>query len=170
MENKKFQQLEKKIERLTQDLMKTLKKKRISLATMESCTGGALINILTNIPGASKIIKGGIVVYSAEQKFSWGVPKDLIKKYSISSPEVAMTMAKIAQKNLKSRIGIGITGILSQSDPKNSLRKIGKVNLVIVFDKRILAQRFFFPSQKIRKQNKTLVIWRALEMIREILK
>jgi nicotinamide-nucleotide amidase len=99
MEEKKFKQLKRKIEKEIKELMKFLKKKKIFLATMESCSGGALIDAITNIPGASEITRGGIVAYSTEQKIFFGVPKEIIKKYSVYSPEVAMEMAKVAQKN-----------------------------------------------------------------------
>jgi PncC family amidohydrolase len=167
---KKFIQLKKKIERLTKDLIKILKEKKLFLATMESCTGGALINAITNIPGASEITKGGIVAYSTEQKIFYGVPKDLIKKFSVYSPEVAMAMAKVAQRQFKSQIGIGITGILSRKDPKAPSKKVGQVDVAIAFNKKALVRRFFFPTQKNREEDKTLVIWQALEMIKEVLK
>ena len=170
MEEKKFSQLKKKIEREAKRLMKILKKKKIFLATMESCTGGALISTITNVPGASEITKGGIVAYSTEQKIYFGVPETLIKKHSVYSPEVATAMAKVAQKKFKSQIGIGITGVLSRKDPKNPSKKVGQVDIAIAFDKKILARRFFFPTQKNREQDKTLVIWQALEMIKEVLK
>lgn len=170
MTEKKFLKLKKKIEKLTKEIMKILKKRKIFLATMESCTGGALINTITNIPGASEITKGGIVAYASEQKIFYGVPKDLIKKFSVYSPEVAMAMARIAQRQFKSQIGVGITGILSRKDPKDPKKKVGQVDIAIVFNKKNLVRRFFFKTQKNREKDKTLVIWQALEMIKEILK
>jgi PncC family amidohydrolase len=170
MEEKKFIQLKRKIEKEIKGLMKFLKKKGIFLATMESCTGGALINAITNIPGASEITKGGIVAYSTEQKIFFGVSKDLIKKYSVYSPEVAMAMAKLAQKNFVSQIGIGITGVLSRKDPKNPKKEVGQVDIAIAFNKKILARRFLFPPQKNRERDKTLVVWQTLKMIKKILK
>jgi PncC family amidohydrolase len=170
MEEKKFIQLKRKIEKEIKDLMKFLKKKKIFLATMESCTGGALINGITNVPGSSEITKGGIVAYSIEQKIFFGVPKELIRKYSVYSPEVAMEMAKIAQKDFNSQIGVGITGILSRKDPKNPKKKVGQVDIAITFNKKTLVRRFLFPPQKDREQDKALVVWQTLEMIKEILK
>jgi len=170
MEEKKFLQLRKKIEKIVEELIKTLKKKKVFLATMESCTGGALIDAITNVLGASEITRGGIVAYTIEQKIFFGVPKELIKKYSVYSPEVTMAMAKIAQKNFKSQIGVGITGILSRKDAKNPSKKVGQVDIAVYFNEKKLVRRFFFPPQKNREEDKILVIWQALEMIREILK
>jgi PncC family amidohydrolase len=169
MEEKKFKQLKRKIEKEIKDLMKFLKKKKIFLATMESCSGGALIDAITNIPGASEITRGGIVAYSTEQKIFFGVPKEIIKKYSVYSPEVAMEMAKVAQKKFNSQIGIGITGILSRKDPKDPKKKVGQVDVAIAFNEKIFARRFLFPPQKNREQDKALVVWQTLEMMKEIL-
>lgn len=162
--------MKREIKKKIKKIMKILRERRLFLATMESCTGGALINAITNIPGASEITRGGIVAYSTEQKIFYGVPKELIKKYSVYSPEVAAEMAKLAQKNFKSQIGVGITGILSRKDPKNPKRKIGQVNVAIAFNEKIFSRRFFFPPQKNREQDKNLVVWHTLEMIKEILK
>jgi PncC family amidohydrolase len=170
MEEKNFSKLKKKIEKEAKDLMKILKKKKIFLATMESCTGGALINTITDIPEASEITRGGIVAYSIEQKIFFGVPKELIRKYSVYSPEVALKMAKLAQKHFASQIGVGITGVLSRKDPKNPKKKVGQVDVAIVFNKKTSVRRFFFPPQKNREQDKTLVVWQTLEIIKEILK
>ena len=170
MTNKKFLQLKKRVEKEVKDLMKILKKRKIFLATMESCTGGALINAITSVPGASEITRGGLVPYTTEQKSFYGVPEELIKKYSVYSPEVAMAMAKIAQKQFKSQIGIGITGVLSRKDAKNPSKKVGQVDIAVFFNEKRLVRRFFFPPQKNREEDKTLVVWQALEMIKEILK
>jgi len=170
MTNKKFLQLKKRVEKEVKDLMKILKKRKIFLATMESCTGGALINAITSVPGASEITRGGLVPYTTEQKSFYGVPEELIKKYSVYSPEVAMAMAKIAQKQFKSQIGVGITGVLSRKDPKNPSKKVGQVDIAVFFNEKRLVRRFFFPPQKNREEDKTLVVWQALEMIKEILK
>ena len=170
MTNKKFLQLKKRVEKEVKDLMKILKKRKIFLATMESCTGGALINAITSVPGASEITRGGLVPYTTEQKSFYGVPEELIKKYSVYSPEVAMAMAKIAQKQFKSQIGVGITGVLSRKDPKNPSKKVGQVNIAVFLNEKNLVRRFFFPPQKTREEDKALVVWQTLEMIKEILK
>jgi nicotinamide mononucleotide (NMN) deamidase PncC len=81
-----------------------------------------------------------------------------------------MEMAKIAQKNFNSQIGVGITGILSRKDPKNPKKKVGQVDIAIIFNKKTLARRFLFPPQKSREQDKALVVWQTLEMIKKILK
>jgi len=163
--------LERKIDILAKKLVKDLKKKKLFLATMESCTGGALINEITNIPGASEIIKGGFVPYSIQEKISLGVPKKLIEKYSVYSSRVAIAMAKMAFKKIKgSDIGIGITGILSRPDPNFPEKKVGQLDIAVVFKNWTLVRRFYFPPKKERKLTKMMIILKALEIIEKVIK
>ena len=59
-------------------IVKMLKEKNKYVSTMESCTGGGLVNAITNIPGASEILKFSAVTYSNEFKIKMGVPKETI--------------------------------------------------------------------------------------------
>ena len=54
-----------------------------TVSTMESCTGGAVVNAITNIPGASQVLKYSAVTYCNEFKIKMGVSKDVIDKYSV---------------------------------------------------------------------------------------
>lgn len=151
-------------------IMKILKEKNLFLATMESCTGGALINAITSIPGASEITKGGIVAYSTEQKIRFGVKKEIIEKFSVYSKEVAREMAKLAKKIFNSQIGIGITGVLSRKDPQNPEKKVGEVFFGIVFNGKEKIKAISLLPQKNREKEKELVIIEVLKTIEEILK
>lgn len=90
-----------------------------TISTMESCTGGALSNAITNIPNASKVIKFSAVTYSNEFKIKMGVSKELIDKYSVYSMEVANDMAKSIVNYTNSSYGVGITGKLKKIDENN---------------------------------------------------
>ena len=76
------------------DVVNRLKEKGLYIATMESCTGGGVANAITNIPGASEILKFSAVTYSNEYKINMGVSSDTIDKYSVYSMEVAKEMSK----------------------------------------------------------------------------
>ena len=88
-----------------------LKAKGLSLATVESCTGGLLADTLTDVPGSSAYFKGGLVAYSNEAKIAWGVDAELIARHGAVSPEVAEAMATAARLRLAADIGVGITGV-----------------------------------------------------------
>ena len=101
------------------NIVKLLNEKELTIATMESCTGGALASEITNHPGASNILKFSAVTYSNEYKIKMGVDKDIIDKYSVYSIETAMEMAKNISIFANSDIGVGITGKINNPDPQN---------------------------------------------------
>ncbi len=163
--------LERKIRFLSKNLVKKLKRKKLFLATIESCTGGALINSITNIPGASEIIKGGFVPYSIQEKIALGISRKLIEKFSVYSKGVAEAMAKKAKEKIKgSHIGVGITGVLTRRGLQNPAKKIGEIYIATIFKDKILVKRFSFPSKKERELVKAMIILKALEMIEAIIK
>ena len=88
-----------------------LTERGLTLATMESCTGGLLSSTITDVPGSSNYFKGGIVSYTNELKVASGVNTELISEYGAVSPQVAEAMAEAARIRLGADIGIGITGV-----------------------------------------------------------
>ena len=78
----------------------------------ESCTGGLLTARLTNPPGASEYVLGGIVAYANEVKIAQvGVPREAIEAHGAVSEEVAKALAHCARKRLGADVGVGLTGI-----------------------------------------------------------
>lgn len=88
-----------------------LNERRLTLATMESCTGGLLASTITDVPGSSNYFKGGYVAYTARMKMSLGVSAGLIDRHGVVSAEVAGDMARAARAALEAAFGIGITGV-----------------------------------------------------------
>jgi nicotinamide-nucleotide amidase len=83
-----------------------------TIATAESCTGGLLAARLTDPPGASGYVKGGLVVYSNEAKVAQaGVPPELIERHGAVSMQVAEALADGARERLGADVGVGVTGI-----------------------------------------------------------
>ena len=103
--------------------MEKVVKKLISLnktiSTMESCTGGSVVNSITNIEGASEILKFSAVTYSNEFKIKMGVDEELINKYSVYSMETYKEMSKNISLFTNSDYGIGVTGKLNRVDKAN---------------------------------------------------
>ena len=101
---------------------KTIKKLielKKTISTMESCSGGALANAITNIPDASKIFSFGAVTYSNEYKIKMGVDKNIIDTYSVYSMQTANEMSKKISMFTSSDFGVGITGKLKKKDSNN---------------------------------------------------
>ena len=88
-----------------------LKERRLSVAVMESCTGGLLASTLTDVPGSSEYFKGGIVAYTAEVKRQFGVPGDLLLEQGVVSEATARAMAAAVREALGADIGVGVTGV-----------------------------------------------------------
>ena len=117
------------------NLVNELIDKNITIASMESCTGGGFANSITNIEGASDILKFSAVTYSNEYKIRMGVPEEIIDKYSVYSFEVSDSMALNIRNFSHSDLGVGITGKLNRVDKNNPF---GEDNVVFIsiFDKR----------------------------------
>lgn len=89
-----------------------LKRRSLTLATAESCTGGLLASRITDVPCASEVFQEGFVTYSNSAKTQiLGVPADLIDRYGAVCPEVARAMAEGAQKLAQSDFALSLTGI-----------------------------------------------------------
>ena len=101
------------------DLVNKLIESNITISTMESCTGGGVSNAITNIEGASEILRFSAVTYSNEYKIKMGVSPDVIDKYSVYSGECADEMSFNISKFSNSDLGVGVTGKLNRSDPNN---------------------------------------------------
>ena len=88
-----------------------LQRNHLTLATMESCTGGLLANTITNVPGSSAYFRSGLVAYNAETKIAWGVDPEIIAQYGAISAECARDMARAVRERLNADVGVGITGV-----------------------------------------------------------
>lgn len=102
-----------------EEIVKLLTEQHKTVATMESCTGGGVANAITNVPGASEVLKFSAVTYSNEYKIKMGVAKETIDKYTVYSMEVAKEMSKVISDFTEADYGIGITGRINREDPNN---------------------------------------------------
>jgi nicotinamide-nucleotide amidase len=90
----------------------SLKKKRLTLAVAESCTGGLAGGRLTSVPGSSAWFRGGVIAYDNSVKTKLlGVSPALLRKHGAVSEECAAAMAKGARKAAGADVGVAITGI-----------------------------------------------------------
>jgi PncC family amidohydrolase len=97
---------------LAEEVGRLLRSKALTVSVAESCTGGRLGDILTDVPGSSDYFLGGVISYSNDAKVSLlGVSSRTLKVKGAVSEEVAIQMAAGARTKLGADIGIGITGI-----------------------------------------------------------
>ncbi len=152
-------------------IVKMLKEKNKYVSTMESCTGGGLVNAITNIPGASEILKFSAVTYSNEFKIKMGVPKETIDTYSVYSMETAIDMSKKISEFTNSNYGIGITGKLNRADINNLAGDDNMVYFSIYNkDTNTNYNDFIRVSKSSREENKDEVITQIVNNFYEILK
>ena len=147
-----------------------LSEKKMTISTMESCTGGGVANAITNCEGASEVLKFSAVTYSNEYKIKMGVSSDIIDKYSVYSMETAIEMSKNISDFSNSNYGVGITGKLNRIDP-NNLYGSDNIVYISIYDKD--NNKFYNYDIEVKKQsrkeNKELVINLIIEKLLEIL-
>jgi len=84
----------------------------LTVATAESCTGGAVAHAITSQPGSSRYYLGGVVSYSNAVKSGvLGVPADVLAVHGAVSAQVAIAMATGVRERLVSDLGVGVTGV-----------------------------------------------------------
>ena len=147
-----------------------LKEKNKTISTMESCTGGGVANAITNIEGASEVLRFSAVTYSNEYKIKMGVSSDIIDKYSVYSTQTAREMSKNISNFSNSNYGIGITGKLNRVDINNLYGSDNTVYLSI-YDKD--NDKYYdydlVVTESSREENKKIVIDFIKEKLLEIL-
>ena len=153
-----------------QEVIKLLTEKNKTIATMESCTGGGIVNAITNIEGASEVLKFSAVTYSNEYKIKLGVSNDTIDKYRVYSMEVARKMALNISKFAGSNYGIGITGKLNRVD-KNNPYGSDNITFVSIYDKDNDNYYDFTvkATEPSRSLNKELIINKIEDKLLEII-
>lgn len=105
------------LEAAASDLLSRACELEIRLATAESCTGGLLASLLTDVPGKAHAFDRGFVTYTDAAKIQMlGVPPDLIETFGAVSREVALAMAEGALHNSDAAVAVSITGFADEGE------------------------------------------------------
>ncbi|MGD8427584.1 MAG: competence/damage-inducible protein A [Balneolaceae bacterium] len=134
------------------------------IATAESCTGGYIANTITDVPGSSRYMKGGVIAYSNDVKINQlGVGRGAIENMGAVSKEVALQMAQGVARKLNSDIGISTTGI---AGPGGGTREkpVGTVWIGFWSKDQHFALRALFTNDRLINKERTTAV--ALEMVR----
>jgi len=160
----------KELLKLAAQVVQALREKDLFIATVESCTGGGLAYFITNISGASEVMKESFVTYSNEAKLKLGVSVEVIDRYSVYSIETAEAMAEAGiRAAVRADIGVGITGSISRVDPANPNSQPGVVYIAVKFGEKTISRKFTFADEGERWEVKERAIAEALCMVLEIL-
>ena len=136
----------------------------VTVATMESCTGGLLASTLTDVPGASIYFKGGFISYQTELKVEWGVPQEVVDEFGVISPECARAMAKAARDQLETSVGIGITGVAGPDEQEG--KPVGTIHIGIdAIWNAPQTMSYVFPQDRMAIKRRAVTV--ALGLLRQ---
>ena len=157
------------MKKLSKKIVNLLRKKRLKISFVESCTGGLLSSVITSINDSSKIFTLGLVTYSNQSKINTlKVPRNIIMKYGAVSYETCLSMVKNLYKISKTNISVSITGI---AGPKggNKQKPVGLVFIGIKKGNKILVKKYLFKNKK-RILIQRSAVNKALNLILGIIK
>lgn len=110
------------------DLIARYRAAELMAATAESCTGGLIAALLTEIPGSSDVLERGFVVYSnAAKQDLLGVPAETLARYGAVSGETARAMAEGALRASRAEVAVSVTGIAGP-DGGTAAKPVGLVH------------------------------------------
>ena len=157
------------MKKISQKIVRLLRKKRLKVSFAESCTGGLLSSTITSINGSSKVFTIGLVTYSNQSKISTlKVPKNIIRKHGAVSYETCLAMVKNLSKISKTNISVSITGIAGPKG-ETKMKPVGLVFIGIKKDNKTLVKKYLFKSNKRTPIQRAAVI-KALYLILSFLK
>lgn len=137
-----------------------------TLAVAESCTGGLLSHLLTNVPGSSKYFVLGVVTYSNALKTKLlKIPKGLILKYGAVSEQVCLKMASGVRKTAGADFGIGITGVAGPSGGSKE-KPVGTVFIALDAKNKKICRKFLFKGNRLQIKMKSAK--EALRLINQL--
>jgi nicotinamide-nucleotide amidase len=120
----------------------------LRLATAESCTGGMVAARLTDVPGSSDVVLGGVVAYANEVKIAeLGVPAELLEEHGAVSAEVAAAMAAGVRARLGAEVGIGVTGVAGPSGGTDA-KPVGLVHVHVSAPRAEQGREFSLPGDR----------------------
>lgn len=152
---------------LARELLEAVSARGWTLGTAESLTGGAVAATLVDVPGASRVLRGGIVAYATDVKESvLGVDPELLAVHGAVHPEVAAQMAIGVRRVLGADVGLATTGVAGP-DPQDG-QPPGTVYVAVSTPEGTLGERFSLPGGRaaVRAGTRVAVLRLALRRTR----
>lgn len=133
-------------------LLAVARAKGLKIATAESCTGGLIAALLTEIPGSSDVFERGFVTYSDEAKQELlEVPAAMIQEHGAVSKDVAMTMAIGALKRSRAHYAVAVTGIAGPGGG-TSAKPVGLVYIAVWHRANVDSPSFIWGGNVVHAQ------------------
>ena len=130
-----------------QSLGQVLLQQGLSLATMESVTGGLLANSISEVPESSCYYQGGVVAFSREAMLAHGVPADILEQFGAASQETANAMATAARESSGADFGIGVAGVLGPAEQEG--KAPGQIYIAIAADQELREFQLRVPPRRL---------------------
>ncbi|MFA7467303.1 MAG: competence/damage-inducible protein A [Desulfotomaculaceae bacterium] len=154
-------------ELLNETVSSLLLERGLTISAAESCTGGQVMKLLTDVPGSSRYFLGGIVSYSNELKTDLlGVPGEVIASYGAVSEQTARAMAEGICRVTGSSFGLGVTGIAGP-EGETPGKPVGLVYIALAAGDKVFCKRRIFPG--LRTGVRAGATNTALNMVRQFL-
>ena len=154
---------------LNKKIISLIKRKKMKLAIVESCTGGMLSSAITSVSGSSKVFNLGLVTYSNQAKTNiLKVPQKIIKKYGAVSVQCCLAMVNNLSKISNSKVCISITGI---AGPKGGSKQkpVGLVYIGVKIGKKVMINKCNFKNKgRIFIQKQT--VKKSLNLLAQLIK
>ncbi len=151
-------------EKLEEVVGRILKERGLRIAVAESCTGGYISNLLTNVDGSSNYFERGVISYSNGSKVELlKVNEDTIAEYGAVSMEVAKQMAEGIKAISVTDLGLAVTGIMGPTGATEG-KPVGLVYIGLCDDNGCIAKKYTFGDNRILNKQRTAQA--ALEMVR----
>ena len=157
------------MKKISQKIVRLLRKKRLKISFAESCTGGLLSSAITSVSGSSKVFNLGLIPYSNQSKIKvLKVSKKIIKKYGAVSEQVCKAMTINVSKIGKTNMSVSVTGI---TGPSGGTRKkpVGLVYVGIKKGNIINIKKYLFKN-KGRSYIQRTIVNKCLGLILSTLK
>jgi nicotinamide-nucleotide amidase len=149
-------------------LLELCRRKKLRIATAESCTGGLIAATLTEIPGSSDVVDRGFVTYSNEAKQAMlGVPAVTLSQFGAVSRETAAAMATGALANAPAELAVSVTGIAGPGGGSPG-KPVGLVHFAAAARRGGLIQRERRYGDIGRSEVRNASVIEALDMLREL--
>ena len=154
---------------LAESVVGKLRAENKTLGLAESCTGGWLSKIITDVSGASAVYNGGICSYSNAVKIKLlGVKEETLALYGAVSEQTAREMAVGAKNALGSDIGVGITGIAGPLSD-NTLKSVGLIYVAVSFNDTVIVKQLNNKfTDDVRLNNRLSAVETALRLLGDI--
>jgi nicotinamide-nucleotide amidase len=155
------------LEALARQVGQSLTKKKLFLTLAESCTGGLLAAVSTDIAGSSQWFERGFVTYSnlAKQEML-GVPVEVLNEHGSVSEQVAVHMATGALNNSEAQVAIAVTGIAGP-DGGSEDKPVGTVWIAWAIEDQVTAKKFLFKGDRkaVREQTAREALQGLLDLL-----